>query len=187
MVQVPFDECAWCTQAAAPAFLSRSGLDVDDRGFLRTNLKLQCLQNDIPQRVYAAGDCSTVDGHPRPKAGVFAVMAGMALYHSASRGAAVPSRRRRDSCPSDEIVGGFFFDFEAIRTASRPRRPAQEVDGEDGKFEAYMKQFNFQRYVLKLRAKADTWNEQTRVKVSIADVKPCDYKAESAALVQALA
>ena len=54
----------------------------------------------------------------------------------------------------------------------------EEVDGEDGKFESYMKQFNFQRYVLKLRAKADTWNEQTRVKVSIADVKPCDYKAE---------
>ena len=81
-VSVPFDECAWCTQAAAPEFLSRSGLDCDDRGFLRTNLKLQCLQNDIPQRVYAAGDCSTVDGHPRPKAGVFAVMAGMALYQN---------------------------------------------------------------------------------------------------------
>ena len=32
-----------------------------------------------------------------------------------------------DSCPSDEVVGGFFFDFEAIRTASSdrdaPRRP----------------------------------------------------------------
>ena len=81
-VSIPFDECAWCTQAAAPEFLSRSGLDIDDRGFLRTNLKLQCLQNDIPQRVYAAGDCSTVDGHPRPKAGVFAVMAGMALYQN---------------------------------------------------------------------------------------------------------
>ena len=63
----------------------------------------------------------------------------------------------------------------------------EEVDGEDGKFESYMKQFNFQRYILKLRAKADTWNEQTRVKVSIADVKPCDYQAESAALIQALA
>ena len=62
-----------------------------------------------------------------------------------------------------------------------------QVDGEDDKFESYMKQFNFERYVLKLRAKADTWNEQTRVKVSIAVVKPCDYKAESAALVQALA
>ena len=40
---------------------------------------------------------------------------------SASRGAAVPSRRRRDSCLSDEAVGGFFSDFEAIRTASSDR------------------------------------------------------------------
>ena len=30
---------------------------------------------------------------------------------SASRGAAAPSRHRRDSCPSDEVVGGFFFEF----------------------------------------------------------------------------
>ena len=52
---------------------------------------------------------------------------------------AAPSRRRRDSCPSDEAVGGFVFDFEAIRTASRPRRPAQEVDGEDGKFDESFK------------------------------------------------
>ena len=37
---------------------------------------------------------------------------------SASRGAAVPSRHRGDSCPSDEVVGGFFFDFGAVRTAS---------------------------------------------------------------------
>ena len=31
---------------------------------------------------------------------------------SASRGAAAPSRHRRDSCPPDEVVGGFFCDFE---------------------------------------------------------------------------
>ena len=40
---------------------------------------------------------------------------------SASRGAAAPSRHRRDSRPSDEIVGGFFSDFEAVRTASSDR------------------------------------------------------------------
>ena len=34
-------------------------------------------------------------------------------------GAAVPSRHRRDSFPSDEVVGGFFFDFEVILTESR--------------------------------------------------------------------
>ena len=34
----------------------------------------------------------------------------------AIRRPAVPSRRRRDSLPSDEVVGGLFFEFEAIRT-----------------------------------------------------------------------
>ena len=33
----------------------------------------------------------------------------------------MPSRHRRDSRPSDEVVGGFFFDFEAIRTESSDR------------------------------------------------------------------
>ena len=31
-------------------------------------------------------------------------------------GAAAPSRRRRDSCSSDEVVGGFCFDSGAVRT-----------------------------------------------------------------------
>ena len=42
---------------------------------------------------------------------------------SASRRVEAPSRHRRDSCPSDEVVGGFFFEFEAIRT--EPRCSAQ--------------------------------------------------------------
>ena len=40
---------------------------------------------------------------------------------SASRGAAVPSRHRRASSPGDEVVGGLFFDFEAVRTESSDR------------------------------------------------------------------
>ena len=40
---------------------------------------------------------------------------------SASRGAAVPSRHRRDSSPGEEVVGGLIFDFEPFLTASRPR------------------------------------------------------------------
>ena len=40
---------------------------------------------------------------------------------SASRSATVPSRHRRVSCPSDEVVGGFFFEFEAVRTESSDR------------------------------------------------------------------
>ena len=38
-----------------------------------------------------------------------------------SRRPAVPSRHRRASCPSSDEVGGFCFDSEAVRTASRDR------------------------------------------------------------------
>ena len=41
---------------------------------------------------------------------------------SASRGAAVPSRHLCDSCSSDEAVGGFFVDFEAVSTQAWPTR-----------------------------------------------------------------
>ena len=40
---------------------------------------------------------------------------------SASRGAAAPSRHRRDSFPGMMAVGGFIFDSERIRTASSDR------------------------------------------------------------------
>jgi len=39
----------------------------------------------------------------------------------ASRGAAAPPRHRRASSLGKEVVGGFFFDFEAVRTESRDR------------------------------------------------------------------
>jgi chemotaxis protein histidine kinase CheA len=48
---------------------------------------------------------------------------------SASRGAAAPSRHRCDSCPGEEAAAGFFSDFGPIRTASRPRCPAQASEG----------------------------------------------------------
>ena len=55
---------------------------------------------------------------------------------SASRGAVTPSRHRCDSCPSDEVVGGLSFDFEAVRTESRdrdaPRRLFEKWDLENG-------------------------------------------------------
>ena len=47
---------------------------------------------------------------------------------SASRGAAAPSRHRRVSSLGEEVVGGFFSDFEAVRTESRPRCSAQVWD-----------------------------------------------------------
>ena len=40
----------------------------------------------------------------------------------ASRCVETPSRHRRDSFPSDEVVGGFFFDFEAVRCSAQAHR-----------------------------------------------------------------
>ena len=51
----------------------------------------------------------------------FVTMGFPASPISASRSATVPSRHRRVSCPSDEVVGGFFLNFEAVRTESSDR------------------------------------------------------------------
>ena len=46
---------------------------------------------------------------------------------SASRGAAAPSRHRRDSCSSYQVVGGFFFDFEANSDTAMLRAGAHDA------------------------------------------------------------
>ena len=51
-----------------------------------------------------------------------------AKYISASRRVEVPSRHRCDSCPSHNEVGGFFFEFEAVRTASSDRDAPRRYD-----------------------------------------------------------
>jgi len=62
----------------------------------------------------------------------------------------------------------------------------EEVENEDGKFEDYMKQFLFKQVVLKIRCKAEVWNEQTRVKSSIQGLSFVDFKEESKSIIQAL-
>ncbi|KAG7667090.1 putative Selenide, water dikinase [Nannochloris sp. 'desiccata'] len=74
---IPFDTCLWSTQAGATGWLARSGLPTDERGFLRVNEYLQA--ENGPSNVFGAGDCTTNVANPRPKAGVYAVRAGMPL------------------------------------------------------------------------------------------------------------
>jgi selenide,water dikinase len=74
--QVAFDECIWCTQGAAQSWIKKSGFDVDEHGFLCVNTHLE--STNTPD-VFGGGDIISIRGHPRPKAGVFAVMAGMPL------------------------------------------------------------------------------------------------------------
>lgn len=76
------DAIVWVTQAAAPDWLAKAGLAVDDRGFVQVNDGLQSISHPF---VFAVGDVATMVNHPRPKAGVFAVRQGPPLVQNLRR------------------------------------------------------------------------------------------------------
>jgi len=74
---LPASLVVWATGAAGPELLARSGLPVDERGFLRVGDDLRCVE--FPE-IFAAGDCAALASYPElPKAGVFAVRQGPVL------------------------------------------------------------------------------------------------------------
>ena len=77
-----FDEVVWVTDASAARWLSQSGIETDRRGFVRVD---ECLRSVSHPTVHAAGDVAAVDGHPREKAGVFAVRQGPPLAENLLR------------------------------------------------------------------------------------------------------
>jgi selenide,water dikinase len=70
----------WLTGAVAWPLFRDSGLPLDERGFLLIDDALRSLGDP---RIFAAGDCGTLAGHPEtPKAGVYAVREGPVLWAS---------------------------------------------------------------------------------------------------------
>lgn len=74
--QTGCDRVFWVTQAAPSAWIRASGLDVDERGFMVVDATLRSPSHPW---VFGAGDVATMQGQPRPKAGVFAVRQGPPL------------------------------------------------------------------------------------------------------------
>ncbi|MFO1079329.1 MAG: selenide, water dikinase SelD [Reyranellaceae bacterium] len=70
------------TEASPPAWLAEIGLPLDARGFLALD---DTLRSPGDAAVFAAGDCATIEKHPRPKAGVFAVRQGPPLAENLRR------------------------------------------------------------------------------------------------------
>jgi|TARA_B110000208_G_C11515764_1_gene338709 replication factor A1 len=54
-------------------------------------------------------------------------------------------------------------------------------------WEAAFKAANFQEFIMTLRCKVETYNEEPRLKVSVQRMAPVDYVAESRELINAIA
>jgi selenide, water dikinase len=96
---LPFDAVIWVTDAAAPAWLKEAGLALNGKGFVAVNDSLQSVSHP---NVFAAGDVASVQNHPRPKSGVFAVRQGMPLADNLR--AAVSNRPLRPFKPQTQFL-----------------------------------------------------------------------------------
>ena len=94
-----FDACFLVTAVAPPAWLKRTGLALDDAGFIAVE---PTLQSPSHPNIFAAGDVATIVGSPRPKAGVYAVRAGPVLADNIRR--FVAGRRTRPWKPQKRAL-----------------------------------------------------------------------------------
>jgi selenide,water dikinase len=66
----------WVTGAQPSAMFAQARIATDARGFIAVDASLRSVSHP---NIFASGDCASVQEHPRPKAGVFAVRQGPPL------------------------------------------------------------------------------------------------------------
>lgn len=76
------DEVLWVTAAAPAPWFRDTGLALDAAGYIRVGHDLGAVAQS---HIFAAGDCATIDGAPRPKSGVYAVRQGPILADNLQR------------------------------------------------------------------------------------------------------
>ena len=78
-----FDQILWTTNATSHDWLKKTGLTLDQRGFVLVGPTLESVSHE---GIYAAGDTASMAGtNHRPKAGVFAVRQGPILFENLCR------------------------------------------------------------------------------------------------------
>jgi selenide,water dikinase len=96
---IAFDEALWVTEAAAAPWLAETGLALDANGFVETD---EYLRSPSDAAVFAAGDIAAMCGHPRDKAGVYAVRAGPPLAENLRR--ALAERPLKSAVPQRQAL-----------------------------------------------------------------------------------
>lgn len=96
---VDADAVIWVTTASSPAWPEKSGLAVDDGGFIRVDKNLQSISH---KNIFAVGDIASLK-ESRPKSGVFAVRQGPVLAHNLK--AAATGRHLRPYRPQKDFLG----------------------------------------------------------------------------------
>ncbi len=89
--RIAFDEALWVTEAGAASWLAETGLPLTAGGFVVID---ETLRSPGDPRIFAAGDVATMAGHPREKAGVYAVRQGPPLAANLRRALAGKGLRR---------------------------------------------------------------------------------------------